>query len=156
MKVIREGFSENGTLELRLSMRKDPVTRQQTEIRGMTSTKVLEWENFSFQGQKEDQTRVIRANDALGERSERLAQPLRLMCCRSRKQCHYAECFTGTVLLSKTRTLIYLPTLSFPLRCEKKAVSPLAFLVVLEVLDRAIRQEKKNTKDILIRKEEVK
>lgn len=39
-------------------MRKDPVTGWQIEVREI-STKPLEWENFSFQGQKEDQARVV-------------------------------------------------------------------------------------------------
>lgn len=35
-------------------MRKEPVTSGQTEIREI-STKTLEWESFSFQGQKDQQ-----------------------------------------------------------------------------------------------------
>ena len=35
-------------------MRKEPGTSWQTEVREI-STKTLEWDSFSFQGQKEDQ-----------------------------------------------------------------------------------------------------
>lgn len=35
-------------------MRKEPGTSGQTEVREI-STKTLEWDSFSFQGQKEDQ-----------------------------------------------------------------------------------------------------
>lgn len=41
MRVVQENLSENGTLELGPSMRKEPVTRRQIEVREI-STNVLE------------------------------------------------------------------------------------------------------------------
>lgn len=54
LSVVQEGLSENEILELGPSMRKEPGTSGQTEVREI-STKTLEWDSFSFQGQKEDQ-----------------------------------------------------------------------------------------------------
>lgn len=54
LSVVQEGLSENETLELGHGMRKESVTSGQTEVREI-STKTLEWESFSFQGQKDQQ-----------------------------------------------------------------------------------------------------